>query len=73
MKILTKHGNVTVVSIGDAQVLFSYFTPVALYTGGQNFRTEKYWSRITTGHINRWLAGAKAETRPQAFFDSFGD
>lgn len=47
-------------------VLFSYNTPVAanLSTGGF-IRTAEHYSVTTSKHINRWLAGAKAETVDQ--------
>jgi len=55
---------------GGTVVLFSYKTPVAaqLSTGGF-IRTEKYYSRTTSKHINQWLDGVQAETVPQVTLD----
>ena len=51
-------------------VLFSYKTPVAAQdVDGFYWRTERKWSVTTSRHINKWLAGAKAQERPQSFFD----
>lgn len=72
----------TIKSIGSNQVevtlssgtrvLVSYETPVACYHAklGQYLRTDKQHSQTTSRHINKWLSGAEAETRPQAYFDT---
>lgn len=52
------------------EVFFSYETPVAARLNGTLFRTNHKWSTTTSKHINRYLAGAKAEERPQEWFDS---
>ena len=45
------------------RIFFSYQTPVAAYVIGQGFmRTEQYYSKTTSKHINAWLGGAKAIT-----------
>lgn len=46
----------------EYRILFSYQTPVAyirkLADGGMVVRkTNKFWSRTTTRHINQWLFG----------------
>lgn len=51
-------------------VLFSYNTPVAANVNGTFYRTEKKWSTTTSRHINEWLAGARAEMKPQDWFES---
>ena len=56
-------------SNGDT-ILVSYSTPVAANVGGQFYRTAKKWSTTTSRHINKWLSGAKAEEKPQSFFDN---
>ncbi|TVM02977.1 MAG: hypothetical protein CV087_07460 [Candidatus Brocadia sp. WS118] len=56
-------------SNGDS-ILVSYSTPVAANVGGKFYRTEKKWSKTTSKHINAWLYGAKAEEKPQSFFDN---
>lgn len=51
-------------------VLFSYQTPVAAMTQDGYIKTEKFWSRTTTRHINYWLpTGGKVTTKPQEYFD----
>jgi len=53
------------------RVLVSYETPVAAQLfNGTYCRTDHKWSVTTTRHINKWLNGANAETRPQTFFDN---
>ena len=69
-----------VIRADGSRIFFSYRTPVAAYiadgcydifpTGSGFIRTEKKWSVTTSRHINKWLDGMKAETRPQSFFDS---
>ena len=60
-EITSSNGNV---------VFFSYNTPVAACMDGKFYRTEKSWSVTTSKHITQWLDGAKAEIRPQSFFDA---
>lgn len=64
--------NQTEVSTDSARILFSYNTPVAARVDGQYYRTSKAWSSTTSKHINKWLAGAHAETQPQEYFDNLG-
>lgn len=48
--------NMTEVEIGDKTILFSYKTPVAYHQAGVGyFKTNKYWSKTTSRHINKWL------------------
>lgn len=49
-------------------VLVSYSTPVAYYNkiSGGLYRTDKFWSKTTSRHINKWLDGREAETMSQA-------
>ena len=70
MKLNPLASNMTEVEIGDVTVLFSYKTPVAAQTEDGFFvRTDKFWSATTSRHINKWLAGARAEVKPQSYFD----
>ena len=70
MKLKPIASNMTELEIGGVTVLFSYQTPVAAQTeDGFYCRTDKRWSVTTSRHINKWLAGARAETRPQSYFD----
>jgi hypothetical protein len=42
--------------IGDKKILISYKTPVAYYQKGVGFaKTDKFWSRTTSRHINSWI------------------
>ncbi len=71
MKIIPHRSNQTIVVHLGVSILFSYSTPVAAHIDGQGyFRTEEKHSVTTSKHINAWLAGAKAELRPQAFFNN---
>jgi len=49
-------------------VLFSYETPVACSTVNGWFKTEQWYSKTTTKHVNKWLEGVKAQVKPQSFF-----
>ena len=51
--------NQTEVSINDGtQIFFSYRTPVAAYLPSKGYvRTERFWSKTTSRHINKWLQG----------------
>lgn len=70
MSINPVGSNQTELSTESATVLFSYKTPVAANVGGKFYRTEKRWSVTTSKHINQWLDGAAAETKPQEYFDN---
>ena len=54
----------------DLKVLFSYKTPVACELKGEVFKTDKFWSKTTSRHINQWLDGRQAEIAYQTFFDT---
>ena len=60
----------TEVEIKGATVLFSYETPVACRSLNNYYRTDKKWSVTTSKHINKWLDGVIAESKPQQFFDN---
>lgn len=67
VKVHPVGANQTEVDMGDGViVLFSYNTPVAAKVmGGKNLRTDTYYSRTTSKHVNAW-AGPDAESVPQA-------
>ena len=48
MYIAQKHGTV---------LLYSYETPVAGEDHNGKFRTDKFYSKTTSAHINKWLGG----------------
>lgn len=65
--------NVTEVSLGNVKILFSYQTPVAyeIVSGDQSgiYKTDKFWSKTTNRHINKWLNGRMASLVEQKYFD----
>lgn len=63
--------NEVTLSNGDV-VFFSYNTPVAAIVNGQRLRTEKFWSKTTTKHINQWL-DCPAVEKPQEYFDNLSN
>lgn len=47
------------------RLLFSYETPVAArLSRGGNVKTDKYFSRTTSGHVSSWLNGEAARVVP---------
>ena len=59
MKLTPIAANQNEVSINDGtQIFFSYRTPVAAYLPEKGYvRTERFWSKTTSRHINKWLQG----------------
>ena len=59
MKLTPIVANQTEVSINDGtHIFFSYRTPVAAYLPSKGYvRTERFWSKTTSRHINKWLQG----------------
>jgi hypothetical protein len=60
----------TEVSLADGtEVLFSYSTPVAALVPGKGWiRTEQFYSKTTSKHVNAWLrtnCGGTVQTVPQ--------
>ena len=57
MNLTPLASNMTEVETGKYRVLLSYKTPVAYKILGLStvYKTNKYWSRTTTRHINKWL------------------
>ena len=66
--------NMIEVDTGNMIVLFSYKKAVAvqLKESGESYKTEKYWSRTTSRHINQWFndPNDKILTKPQEYFDN---
>lgn len=61
LKLETRSTNCNVLHFGDRSILFSYQTPVAVWTRESMhgkargfYRTSEYYSRATTKHINSW-------------------
>ena len=72
MKINNVKTNVTELFTNDgAVIMFSYNTPVcAQLSGGGFVKTDEYYSRTTSKHINQWLDGVDAELVSQDFIDN---
>lgn len=71
MQLTPIASNMTELELSNyARILFSYKTPVACYIDGKYYRTAHKWSVTTSKHINKWLAGATAETQPQEYFNN---
>lgn len=62
--------NMSVLSVENVSILFSFNTPVAACTGSGFIRTEEHYSASTTKHINEWLGRARAMTVPQSKLDN---
>lgn len=72
MNLTPLRANMTEIDTPKYRVLFSYRTPVAYYDYSDHkyVKTEKYWSRTTSKHINQWLDGNKAELITQEELDN---
>ena len=57
MKLKRNGISTTELTINGTSILFSYETPVAGYDSQGAFRTDQYYSRTTTKHINEYLGG----------------
>ena len=60
-EITTSNGN---------KILFSYQTPVAGYDDKGAFKTDVWYSRTTTRHINKYLDGVVAREVEQDYINS---
>ncbi len=71
MKIKQLGSNqVEVVIPGKARVLFSYNTPVAAFIEGRGWvKTNRFYSKTTSKHINEYLQGLEYETIEQSELD----
>jgi hypothetical protein len=57
MRIKPIASNMTELTLANGdRVLFSYETPVALFTQDEFVQTNKKWSKTTTKHINKWFS-----------------
>ena len=69
MKIKHISANMTELTMSNGcQVLFSYQTPVASWESGQFYKTDRYWSKTTSKHVNKWTHCAIVN--PQDYFDN---
>jgi len=52
--------------------LISRLTPVAIRLGnGGLIKTDRYYSKTTSKHVNKWLDGNEAETVSQEVIQEF--
>lgn len=72
MKLTHLGANMTELNMGKFTVFYSYNTPVAYMdnTNGKRYRTDKFWSKTTTRHLNFWLDRGYYETKTQAEIDN---
>ena len=75
MKINNIGSNMCEVTTRYATILFSYKTPVAMFSNGVLFVTERKHSVTTQRHINKWiqynnLCRSDAITQEQSYFDN---
>ena len=70
MKVVSLKRNLTEIhkSNGDV-ILVSYSTPVAASTLDGFIRTKEYYSKTTSGHINKWIDDRKVEYVEQSVLD----
>jgi len=75
MKLKRTGYNQTVVSLNNGvEVFFSYDTPVSGRSAdNEYFKTEEYYSRTTSRHINNYLGGVKSTTVSQEIIDTLAD
>ena len=70
MKLRPVGSNQTELTINGIIILFSYQTPVAVIGLHGNYKTDKYWSKTTTRHINSFFKGLQEPSEiPQNYFD----
>ena len=72
MKLSPVGSNQTELTINGITVLFSYQTPVAILGLGGNYKTDKYYSKTTSRHINSFFKGLeKPKEIPQNVIDNY--
>ena len=72
MKLRPIGSNQTELSVNGITILFSYQTPVAVLGLGGNYKTDVYYSKTTTRHINKFFQGLeKPKEIPQAIIDNY--
>jgi len=56
LRVVPAGSNMTELHTGDANILFSYQTPVAAHVYGRGWlMTRAFYSVTTSRHINRWI------------------
>jgi len=62
MQLKKLGSNMTELVTRDGRILFSYETPVAVLDHGdyEYYVTDRFFSKTTTRHINKWLEGVNA-------------
>ena len=64
--------NQTELSLNNGNsIFFSYETPVAGFDSDDGFfKTETYYSKTTSRHINKWVDGVPTKEVPQTYLDN---
>lgn len=64
MELQRLGANVAVINLHNGtRILFSYDTPVAAYIPGEGYiKSERFFSRTTTGHVSQFAKGNMART-----------
>ena len=72
MKLIPIGNNQNEVEISDdVTVLFSSKTPVAAHVTGTGYvKTDKFWSKTTSRHINNWMEGVTPKEVTQEYLDN---
>lgn len=66
--------NKRIEKIGPITVLFSYDVPVAAFNPLDGYlRTDQWYSRTTTRHINSWLEDVDAREVSQDFLNTLAE
>lgn len=65
-------GNVTKMTKGDKQILWSYKTPVAVKIGDTVYVTKTKYSTTTLKHINSFVGDSERVEKPESYFKKFG-
>lgn len=67
VKYLTLHCRVYIVD--NTEVLVSYTTPVAARVNGKYYKTDEYYSKTTTIHVNNWIGDHSFELVSQDYLN----
>ena len=74
MKLIPYGSNQNLVKINkDTEIFYSYKTAVAGKIKGKYYKTNEWYSRTTTRHINNYLGKLKFTECNPSFFESIVD
>ena len=71
MKLIPIKTNMIELEIPGYRILFSYQTPVTYYHWGLDkfYKTEDYYSKTASKHINNWVGEHEVFSLPQSAID----